>query len=113
MNKASITLEYLQAKLDDYKASDIVILDLAGKTEFARAMIVVSATSKRHAVAMGKKLSQDLKDEGLGNFKPQGIELGEWVVLDLGDYIVHIFKPEIREHYNLEELWQSLPKARG
>jgi ribosome-associated protein len=68
-------------------------------------MVVVSGRSTRHVSAISEHLLSDLKDEGLGGARVEGLETGDWVLIDTGDIIIHVFRPEIREFYNLERMW--------
>ncbi|MDQ0318153.1 ribosome silencing factor RsfS/YbeB/iojap [Pararhizobium capsulatum DSM 1112] len=70
-------------------------------------MVVVSGRSNRHVTAIADHLISDLKDEGLGNARVEGLETGDWVLIDGGDIIVHVFRPEIREFYNIEKMWAA------
>lgn len=70
-------------------------------------MVVVSGRSNRHVVAICEHLITDLKDEGFGAPRVEGIEAGDWVLIDTGDIIVHVFRPEIREFYNIEKMWAA------
>ena len=104
-------LNIVQKTLDDNKAEDIVVLDLRGKTSLASFMVVASGTSQRHVASMAEKVQLNLKAEG---FKTaiEGEEKADWVLIDAFDVIVHIFKPEVREFYNIEKMWQSVVKSR-
>ena len=93
--------------LEDSKAEDIVTIDIAGKSALADYMIVVSGRSNRHVSAIADHLISDLKDEGLGSARVEGLETGDWVLIDTGDIIVHVFRPEIREFYNIEKMWAA------
>jgi ribosome-associated protein len=70
-------------------------------------MIVVSGRSNRHVMAISDHLISDLKDEGLGNARVEGQETGDWVLIDTGDIIIHVFRPEIRAFYNIEKMWAT------
>jgi ribosome-associated protein len=93
--------------LEDSKAEDIVTIDIAGKSALGDYMIVVSGRSNRHVSAIADHLITDLKDEGFGSPRVEGLETGDWVLIDTGDIIVHVFRPEIREFYNIEKMWQA------
>jgi len=93
--------------LDDAKGEEIVTIDLCGKTTIADAMVVASGRSKRHVGAIADRLIKRLKETGHKRVKVEGQDVGEWVLLDVGDVIVHIFQPEIRDFYNLEKMWSS------
>jgi ribosome-associated protein len=93
--------------LDDAKAENIVSIDLHGKTSLADYMIVATGRSDRHVGAIASQIISRLKDEGFGNAKVEGMPLCEWVLIDAGDIIVHIFRPEVRNFYNLEKMWSG------
>jgi ribosome-associated protein len=93
--------------LDDAKAENITAIDLAGKTSLADHMIVATGRSDRHVGAIASQIISRLKDEGFGNAKVEGMPLCEWVLIDAGDIIVHIFRPEVRNFYNLEKMWSG------
>lgn len=96
--------------LDESKGEDIVTLDLEGKTSIADYMVIVSGASTRHVHALAHHVIQALKDADLYNIPPEGGDATDWVVVDAGDVVVHIFKPEVREVYNLEKMWSvALP----
>ncbi|PRY77326.1 ribosome-associated protein [Yoonia maritima] len=92
--------------LDDDKGEDIVQINLRGKSEMGDYMVIASGRSSRQVNAMAEKLAERLKQE-FGTFsKIEGKETGDWVLIDTGDIIVHIFRPEVREFYQLEKMWQ-------
>ncbi len=95
----------LLAKLDDDKAQDIVLIDLKGKSPMADTMIVASGRSHRHVGAIADHLLRTLKDHGLGRAKVEGLPHCDWVLIDAGDVIVHLFRPEVRMFYNIEKIW--------
>jgi len=93
------------AKLDDDKALDIVLIDLKGKSPMADTMIVASGRSHRHVGALADHLLRTLKDHGLGKAKVEGLPHCDWVLIDSGDVIIHLFRPEVRMFYNIEKIW--------
>ncbi len=93
--------------LSDGKAEDIVSIDLAGKTTIADAMVVASGRSQRHVGALADQLLEKLKDEGVKGARVEGLPLCDWVLIDAGDIVVHIFRPEVRQFYNLEKMWSA------
>ncbi len=93
--------------LDDGKGEEIVVIDLAGKTAIADAMVIASGRSRRHVSALPDHLVKDLKEKGYKNPKIEGQDVAEWILLDAGDVIIHIFQPEIRDFYNLEKMWSA------
>ncbi len=96
----------ISALLDEHKAVDVVDIDLAGKTDIADAMIIASGTSNRHVGAIADHILHHLKDIGYHHAHAEGMGDCNWVLIDAGDVIVHIFRPEAREYYNLEKMWQ-------
>lgn len=95
----------LLTKLDDDKAQDIVLIDLKGKSPMADTMIVASGRSHRHVGALADHLLRTLKDHGLGRAKVEGLPHCDWVLIDAGDVIIHLFRPEVRVFYNIEKIW--------
>ena len=93
--------------LDDAKAEDIVTIDLNGKSSIGDYMVVVSGRSDRHVGAIGDQLQKKLKESGSGRVRIEGLESCDWVLIDTGDIIVHVFRPEVREFYKLEKMWSS------
>ena len=105
--KSASLVEFIATSLDDGKGEEIVTIDLEGKTAIADAMIIASGRSRRHVGALADRLIKQLKEQGLKGVKVEGLSVGEWVLLDAGDVIVHIFQPEIRDFYNLEKMWSA------
>jgi ribosome-associated protein len=93
------------ALLDDMKAEAVVDIDLTGKTTIADAMIIASGRSQRHVGAIADALIRSFKEAGRGGVGVEGLPLCDWVLIDAGDLIIHIFRPEIRDFYNLEKIW--------
>lgn len=91
--------------LDSNKAEEIVSLPLAGKSAMADYMVVASGTSTRHVSALADYILRMLKESGLGRCRVEGMARADWVLIDAGDVIVHIFRPEVRQFYNLEKMW--------
>ncbi len=104
-------LALILASLDDDKALDAVVIDLKGKTTFADFMVVATGRSDRQVVAMAEHLIEKLRARGLRNVPSEGRQKGDWVLIDTGDIVVHLFRPEIRSFYNLEKLWSDEPVA--
>lgn len=109
---AARAFKLVLASLEDSKAEDTVSIDIAGKSALGDYMVVTSGRSSRHVTAICEHLISDLKDEGFGTARVEGLEAGDWVLIDTGDIIVHVFRPEIREFYNLERMW-SAPELDG
>lgn len=97
--------EALLSRLDEDKAQDMVLIDLKGKSPMADAMIVASGRSHRHVGALADHLLRTLKEQGLGKAKVEGLPHCDWVLIDAGDVIVHLFRPEVRTFYNIEKIW--------
>jgi ribosome-associated protein len=95
------------ASLEDSKAEDITSIDIQGKSALADHMVIASGRSQRHVSAMSDHLLRALKDAGYGNVRVEGLPAADWVLVDAGDIIVHIFRPEVREFYNLEKMWSQ------
>jgi ribosome-associated protein len=93
--------------LDEAKAEEVVTIDLAGKSSIGDFMVVASGRSDRHVGAIAEQIQKKLKELGLGRVRIEGLEACDWVLLDTGDIIVHVFRPEVREFYNLEKMWSA------
>jgi ribosome-associated protein len=102
---AAETLRLILARLDDMKAEDTVTIDLIGKTTIADAMVVTSGRSNRHVGSIADRVVQGLKEAGVKGLHVEGMKNSDWVLIDAGDVIVHVFRPEVREFYNLEKMW--------
>jgi len=100
-------LKLVEKSLDDNKAQALTVIDLAGKSTIADYMVIVTGTSSRQISAMADYLVQDLKAAGYENIIVDGQSQGDWVLVDIGDIIVHLFRPEVREFYNLEKMWDG------
>ena len=92
-------------RLDDDKAQDVVFIDLKGKSAVADALIVASGRSHRHVGAMADHLLRALKEEGHGKARVEGLPHCDWVLIDTGDVIIHLFRQEVRQFYNIEKIW--------
>ncbi len=104
---SSRALETVLASLEDSKAENIVSIDIQGKSTLGDYMVVASGRSHRHVAAVADHLIKALKDAGLGNARVEGLASADWVLIDSGDIIVHVFRPEVREFYNIEKMWQA------
>ena len=104
---SSRALETVLASLDDSKAENIVSIDIQGKSSLGDYMVIASGRSHRHVSAVADHLLRALKDAGLGGARVEGLASADWVLIDTGDVIVHIFRPEVRDFYNLEKMWQA------
>jgi ribosome-associated protein len=92
-------------RLDDEKAQDIVFIDLGGQSSVADSLVIASGRSSRHVGAMADHLIRALKDNGYGKAKVEGLPHCDWVLIDAGDLIIHLFRPEVRSFYNIEKIW--------
>jgi ribosome-associated protein len=104
-------LSFILDRLDQDQAEDVVTIDLAGKSAIADYMVVASGRSTRQVAAMTDKLTDDLKQKLGCATRTEGKAIGDWVLVDAGDVIVHLFRPEVREFYQLEKMWLSGPDA--
>lgn len=105
-------VDFIQASLDEDKAEEITVVDLAGKSSIADFMVVATGRSQRHVAALADKLQQKLAEQGIGDVAIEGKDSCDWVLLDAGDIIVHLFRPGVRELYNLEKMWAiTMPNA--
>lgn len=87
------------------KAEDTVSIDLAGKTSIADYMVVTTGRSDRHVGSVADRVVKDLEKAGVKRIRVEGMKQGDWVLIDAGDIIVHVFRPEVRGFYNLEKMW--------
>ncbi|MFT4074666.1 MAG: ribosome silencing factor [Asticcacaulis sp.] len=100
-------------KLDDDKAQDIVCIDLRGKSSVADTLIIASGRSHRHVGALADHVVRALKEAGHGKAKIEGLPACDWVLIDVGDVVVHIFRPEVRSFYNIEKIWSLSAEGTG
>ena len=100
-------LKIVTDTLDGAKAEDVTVIDLEGKTSISDYMFVASGRSQRHVGAVADHLIKALKDAGYGRARVEGLPQGDWVLIDAGEVIVHLFRPEVREFYNLEKMWSA------
>lgn len=104
---ANQALQTVLASLEDSKAEEIVTIDIHTKSSLGDYMVIASGRSHRHVAAVADHLLKALKDNGYGNARVEGLPGADWVLIDAGDVIVHIFRPEVREFYNIEKMWQA------
>jgi len=104
-------LALVRQSLDDNKAEDVVVIDLKGKSAFADYMVIASGRSNRQVVAIAEHLADKLKNSGHGYTPVEGKQGGDWVLVDAGDVVVHVFRPEPRQHYALEKMWAMETEA--
>jgi ribosome-associated protein len=105
--------ELILKRLDDDKAQDIIFIDLKDKSSVADGLIVASGRSHRHVGALADHLLRAIKDSGHGRARVEGLPHCDWVLIDAGDVIVHLFRPEVRSFYNIEKIWAVEPPTRA
>lgn len=98
-------LAMVLAQLDDDQAQDVVTIPLEGKSSIADHMIIASGRSTRQVASMAQKLAEKIKQAGFGPVRLEGLPAADWVLIDAGDVVVHLFRPEVRSFYNLERMW--------
>jgi ribosome-associated protein len=108
---AEETLRIVLARLDDMKAEDTITIDLRNKSSIADYMVVTSGRSNRHVGSVADRVLEDLAAAGLSGLRVEGMPHCDWVLIDAGDVIVHVFRPEVRAFYNLEKMWARGPQA--
>jgi ribosome-associated protein len=95
--------------LEDDKAEEILAIDIRGKSSLADMLIVASGRSARHVAALADHVMRKLKDAGVKDVRVEGLPHADWVLVDAGDVVVHIFRPEVRAFYNIEKIWTGAP----
>lgn len=98
-------IDVVLKSLDDAKAEQTVSIDITGKSSLADHMVVTSGRSHRHVGAVADQLAKALREAGFGKPRVEGLPHCDWVLVDAGDVVVHIFRPEVREFYNIEKMW--------
>ena len=98
-------LARIQSTLDDDKAEDLVTIDLTGRSALTDAIVIATGRSARHVTALAENLARRLKEWGYGTARIEGLPQGDWVLIDAGDVVVHIFRAEVRAYYDLEGMW--------
>jgi ribosome-associated protein len=106
-------LSRILVSLDGDKAEDIVTIDLEGRSSLADSIVIANGRSQRHVSAIAEHLARRLKEAGYGTRPVDGLASGDWVLVDAGDVIVHIFRPEVRAYYDLEGMWSVKEPARA
>jgi ribosome-associated protein len=104
-SRVSALEDLILGRLDDDQAQDVVVIDLKGKSAVADGLIVASGRSQRHVGAIADHLLRALKEHGYGRARVEGLPHCDWVLIDTGDIIVHLFRPEVRSFYNIEKIW--------
>jgi ribosome-associated protein len=97
----------IQGLLDDAKAEKTTVIDLTGKSSIADVMIVTEGRANRHVAAIADRVVRGLKEQGHKGLRVEGLNTADWVLIDAGDVILHIFRPEVRAFYNLEKMWSA------
>ena len=100
-------IDVVLQSLEDAKAEQTIAIDIAGKSSLADHMVVTSGRSNRHVAAVADQVVKALRDGGFSKPRIEGLPHADWVLVDGGDVIVHIFRPEVREFYNIEKMWQA------
>ncbi len=98
-------MKRIRISLEDDKAEEIVTIDLGGRSSLCDAVVIASGRSSRHVMSIAEHLARRLKEEGYGSRPVNGAAQGDWALVDAGDVIVHVFRPEVREYYDLEGMW--------
>lgn len=106
-------LSRILKSLDDDKAEEIAVIDMKGRSSLADALVIASGRSQRHVTSIAEHLARRLKEAGYGTRPLGGLAGGDWVVVDAGDVIVHVFRPEVRAYYDLEGMWSVEEPARA
>jgi ribosome-associated protein len=109
---AKETVRLVLARLEDMKAEDTITIDLTGKTSIADAMVVTSGRSNRHVGAVADSVIEGLERSGIRGLRVEGKRNADWVLIDAGDVIVHVFRPEVRAFYDLEKMWAGAARGR-
>jgi ribosome-associated protein len=91
--------------LEENKSEDILIIDLENKADFAYYVVVASGRSSKHICSVANNIADELKSKGMEHIGIEGLEVGDWVLVDAHDVVVHLFRPEIRENYEIEKIW--------
>ena len=98
-------LARILSSLDDDKAEDIVTIDLTDRSSLCDAIVIATGRSVRHVASLAENLARRLKEWGIGGVRAEGLTQGDWVLIDAGDVIVHLFRDEVRSYYDLEGMW--------
>lgn len=99
--------------LEEIKAQDITTIDVRGKTSITDFMLIASGTSSRHVKSLVDNVLEKVKEQGVRPIGTEGMDTGEWALLDLGDIVVHVMLPTARQFYDLERLWQGAEQSRA
>jgi len=105
--------ELVVNSLENLKARDITVLDVSDRTSVTDFMIIASGTSNRHVKSIADNVIADVKSQGMQPFGAEGREAADWILVDLGDIVVHVMLPATREFYDLERFWRDAPVHGG
>jgi len=105
--KAKKTQQWIQNALEDAKTQNIAVLDVRKISDFTDYMVIATGTSNRHVQSSADKVAETLRDHGVRRVGIEGQQLGDWVLIDFGDVVVHIMREQTRDFYNLEKLWSD------
>jgi ribosome-associated protein len=100
-------LGYILASMDEMKAEEVVTIDLSDKSSIGEVMVVATGRSNVHLSSIADRVVKDLKANGIGGIGVEGLRQGDWVLIDAGSVIVHLFRPEVRTFYNIEKMWSA------
>ena len=103
---ASVLLSRVLASLDDDKAEQLAVIDMEGRSSLCDTIVIANGRSSRHVASIADHLARRLKEVGYGTCHVDGLSQGDWVLIDAGDVIVHVFRPEVRAYYDLEGMWR-------
>jgi ribosome-associated protein len=106
-------LRIVLARLDDIKAEDSVTIDLTDKSSIGDYMVVTTGRSQRHVASIADNVVKGLHAAGISGVRVEGMRQADWVLIDAGNVIVHVFRPEVREFYNLEKMWSAVRPDTG
>ncbi len=106
-NTANKTQRWVQSVLDDAKARDVTVLDMRRISDFTDYMVIATGTSNRHVQSTADRVVEALRERGVRTVGVEGEKIGDWVLIDFGDVVVHVMREEIRDFYNLEKLWSD------
>jgi len=106
-------LKSVLAQLEDDKTENVVTIDLEGRASFADVMVIASGRSARHVASCADHLAARVKADGFGRAVVEGEKTGDWAIVDCGDVVVHLFRPEVREFYDLESMWSAAEGVRA
>ncbi|MBA3537019.1 MAG: ribosome silencing factor [Tatlockia sp.] len=107
MSDQQLLLKQLQKSLDDIHANEVVVINVREHTSVTDYMIICSGRSSRHVKAIAETVAEQMKAAGLAPLSLNGLEGGEWALIDFGDFVLHVMQPDSRAFYNLEGLWQT------